>query len=60
MKRYESEKVLAEEGNWRQIKVTLGPTNPAFSSIELTWEDEGQVQMIAEYLEVLPGEPEAA
>jgi len=53
VKRYESEKVTAEDGTWRHLKITLKPNNPDFKSIELTCEDEGDVQVIAEMLEVL-------
>ena len=53
VKRYESEKVEAEDGTWRHVKVTLRPTNPDFDAIELTSDDEGSVQVIAELLEVL-------
>jgi SOS-response transcriptional repressor LexA len=53
IKRYESEKVTAGDGAWRHVRVTLKPRNPAFSPIVLTSDDEGQVQVIAELVEVL-------
>jgi hypothetical protein len=53
LKRYESEKVTAKDGTWRHIKVILKPINPAFQPIELTCDDEGSVQVIAELVEVL-------
>jgi len=53
VKRYESEKVPAEDGAWRHLKITLKPNNPDFQPIELTCEDEGSVQVVAEMLEVL-------
>ncbi len=53
VKRYESEKVNAEDGTWRHLKITLKPNNPDFVPIELTCDDEGSVQVIAEMLEVL-------
>ena len=53
VKRYESEKVTAEDGTWRHVKITLKPNNPAFVPIELTCDDEGSVQVIAEMLEVV-------
>jgi len=54
VKRYpESEKVTAEDGTWRHLKITLKPNNPDFVPIELTCEDEGSVKVIAEMLEVL-------
>jgi len=53
VKRYESEKVEAEEGTWRHLRITLRPTNPEFDPIELTGDDEGQVQVVAELVAVL-------
>lgn len=52
IKRYESEKVPVEE-SWRHAKVTLRPNNPDFPPIELDSADEGQLQVIAECVEVL-------
>jgi type I restriction enzyme R subunit len=52
VKRYESEK--AQEGDsWRHAKITLKPVNPAFEPIVLTGADEGQLQVVAEFIEVL-------
>ncbi len=53
VKRYESEKAVSDDGTWRHVKVTLKPMNRDFQPIELTCEDEGSVQVIAEVLEVL-------
>lgn len=53
VKRYESEKATAADGTWRHLKITLKPKNPEFRSIEITAEDEGQVQVVAELVEVL-------
>ena len=53
VKRYSSEKAATEDGSWRHLKVTLKPNNPDFEAIELTCEDEGSVQVVAELLEVL-------
>lgn len=53
IKRYQSEKSTSEDGSWRHIKITLKPNNPDFQPIELTCEDEGSVQVVAELLEVL-------
>ena len=53
LKRYESEKVSADDGTWRHLKITLKPNNPDFAPIELTCDDEGSVQVIAEFLEVV-------
>jgi len=53
VKRYSSEKAATEDGSWRHLKVTLKPNNPDFEPIELTCEDEGSVQVVAELIEVL-------
>lgn len=53
VKRYESEKVTADDGTWRHMKVTLKPLNPNFRPIELTCDDEGNVEVVAELIEVL-------
>ena len=55
VKRYESEK--ARDGDsWRHVKITLRPINPEFKPIVLGGADEGQVQVVAEFLEVLGAE----
>lgn len=54
VKRYESEKTQDAE-SWRHARITLRPTNPDFEPIVLTGADEGQVQVIAELVEVLGG-----
>ena len=52
VKRYESEK--AKHGDsWRHTRITLKPVNPDFEPIILTGADEGQLQVIAEVVEVL-------
>ena len=52
VKRYKSEK--AEEGDlWRHVKITLDPVNPDFEPIVLTGADEGDLQVIAELVDVL-------
>jgi hypothetical protein len=53
VKRYENEKVAAVDGTWRHLRITLKPNNPDFKPIELTCEAEGEVQVIAELVEVL-------
>lgn len=52
IKRYESEKIVAD-GAWRHSTITLKPVNPEFEAIELSDAEEGQVQVIAECIEVL-------
>jgi type I restriction enzyme R subunit len=52
VKRYASEK--AQKGDsWRHERITLSPLNPDFESIVLTGNDEGELQVIAELVEVL-------
>ncbi len=52
VKRYESEKIQTD-GSWRHSKITLKPINPDFEPIVLTGADEGELQVIAELVEVL-------
>ena len=52
VKRYESEKVSAGD-SWRHSTITLKPVNPEFEPIEVTDAQEGQVQVVAECIEVL-------
>jgi len=48
----ESEKAQAGD-SWRHERITLKPVNPDFKPIVLTGADEGQLQVIAEFVEVL-------
>ncbi|HYK88582.1 MAG TPA: S24 family peptidase [Acidobacteriota bacterium] len=55
VKRYESKK--AKRGDaWRHARITLKPLNPDFRAIELTSSMEGEVQVVAELVEVLKRE----
>jgi SOS-response transcriptional repressor LexA len=52
VKRYESRK--AEKGDsWRHERITLKPMNPDFEPIVLTDVSAGDVQVIAEFVEVI-------
>jgi len=53
LKRYHSEKVDADDGVWRHVKITLKPNNPDLDAIELTVDDEGEFRVVAEFVEVL-------
>jgi ATP-dependent helicase YprA (DUF1998 family) len=53
IKRYESQKVKADDGAWRHLRVTLKPHNPAFEPIVLTTDDESIVHVVAEFVEVV-------
>ena len=52
VKRYQSEKA-SDGDSWRHEKVTLKPVNTDFEPIVLTGADEGQLQVVAEVVEVL-------
>ena len=54
VKRYESEKE-GDEDSWHHTKITLKPVNPDFEPIILTGADEGELQVVAEVVEVLGG-----
>jgi len=52
VKRYESEKTQ-DGDSWRHARITLKPVNPDFQPIVLTGAEEGELQVIAELVEVL-------
>ena len=52
VKRYKSEKAKKSD-SWRHEKITLEPVNLDFEPIVLTGADEGELQVIAELVEVL-------
>ncbi len=52
VKRYESEKA-GDGDSWQHTKITLKPVNADFESIILTGADEGELQVVAEVVEVL-------
>jgi hypothetical protein len=41
------------DDSWRHEKITLEPINPDFDPIVIAGADEGELQMIAEVVEVL-------
>ncbi len=53
LKVYKSEKTKATDGTWRHARIVLDPLNPAFKPIELKEIAEDEVQVVAEFLEVL-------
>jgi len=53
VKKYYSEKVLSDDGNWRHNRISLLSINPAFKPIILQPEDEADLKIIAEYVAVL-------
>ena len=54
VKRYKSEKTVEGE-SWRHVRITLDPVNPEFEPIVIASADEGEIQVIAELVEVLEG-----
>jgi len=52
VKRYESRKA-AHGDSWQHEQIVLKPTNPEFEPIVLTGKDSGELNMIAEFVEVL-------
>ena len=52
VKRYHSQKAQADD-SWRHTRIMLKPINPDFEPIVLTGADEGELQVVAELLEVL-------
>jgi phage repressor protein C with HTH and peptisase S24 domain len=52
VKRYESEKV-AKDDSWRHERIILKPINPDFKPIVLTGAEDGELQVIAELVEIL-------
>jgi phage repressor protein C with HTH and peptisase S24 domain len=53
VKVYESRKDQMPDGTWRHKEIALRPLNPAFRTITLAKVPEGEVQVVAEVVEVL-------
>jgi type I restriction enzyme, R subunit len=56
VKRYESEKSANADGGWRHSIIRLLPINPAYEPIVLKDIEEGDLSVIAEFVEVLSRE----
>ncbi len=54
VKIYTSEKRGNKAGEWQHTRITLKPRNPAYEPIVLEPEEEGQVRIIADFVQVLP------
>ncbi len=54
LKLYRSEKLLGTDGTWSHSRITLSPENPAYQQIVFEESDEGEILVVAEFLEVLP------
>jgi phage repressor protein C with HTH and peptisase S24 domain len=52
VKRYLSEKVT-DGDSWRHVRITLKPMNPDFQPIEIMGAEDGELQVVAEFVEVL-------
>jgi SOS-response transcriptional repressor LexA len=52
VKRYQSEKVM-DGDSWRHTRITLKPINPDFQPMVLTDSEESELQVVAEFVEVL-------
>ena len=52
VKRYESQKEVKED-TWRHERITLNPINPVYEPIVLTGAEEGELEVVAELVEVL-------
>jgi SOS-response transcriptional repressor LexA len=55
--RYTVKRYLSEKGtdgdSWRHLRITLQPINPDFQPIDLTGAEEGELQVVAELVEML-------
>jgi type III restriction enzyme len=62
IKRYSSEKLGTEDGEWRHARIVLSPLNKEFSPIVIPAEEADHFRVVAEFLAVLrphpPGSPE--
>ncbi len=54
VKRYDSQRQKVGD-SWRHTRITLNPVNPDFEPIVLTGDAEGELQVVAELVEVLGG-----
>ena len=54
VKRYKSKKAV-EDDSWYHLNITLEPANPDFKPIELINAEEGELNVIAEMVEILEG-----
>ena len=56
MKKYSSEKVDGDDGDWRHTRVTLSPTNREYKPIVIDANDDESISIVAEYVAVLRGD----
>jgi SOS-response transcriptional repressor LexA len=55
VKRYSSEKVGGDDGDWRHARIVLSPTNPEYQPIVLEPKDAEAVKVLAAFVTVLRG-----
>jgi SOS-response transcriptional repressor LexA len=55
VKRYSSEKEVAEDGDWRHTRVVLSPLNPDYEPIVVSPDEAESIQILAEFITVLSG-----
>lgn len=53
VKRYRSVTRAADDGEWEHVEITLEPLNDEFDPIVLTPRDEGDVRVVAEFVQVV-------
>ena len=58
VKRYLSQKILDDAGEFRHTRIELHPLNPAFRSIVIERADEGMLQVVGEFVKVLSASPQ--
>lgn len=54
VKRYQSQKVVDEAGEFRHRRIELRPLNPEFQSIVIESADEDSLRILGEFVEALP------
>ena len=57
VKRYSSEKLLAEDGEWRHSRILLSPLNREFTPIVISADEADDFRIVAEFIAVLPAQP---
>lgn len=53
VKRYRSDKQLADDGTTEHARITLEPLNPEYEPIVLTPQDENEVRIVADFVQVV-------
>lgn len=53
LKVYSSKKTISDDGSWQHEQISLKPINPAYEPVLLTPESAGDVQVIAEFVQIL-------